>query len=398
MAKTPLPSYDEALELVLALAPKVDDESIALDDASGRTLRQDIIADRDQPPFNRSAMDGFAVRSGDVIGAHAITGEVPAGRSPEGVDVSGVVRIATGASVPDAFDAVIPIEKAKVDSDRVSFDIAEVQAGQAVHARGSDAQAGDVVVEAGTTLGAQHIGIAAAMGLTRLTVAQRPRIVLLTTGDEVMPAGATLLPHQIRNSNGPMLRAMLAALGAPLLDHVHVPDDLEQTLCAAREALSRAHMVITVGGVSVGQRDFLPMAWQQLGLETVVHGVAIQPGKPVLAARDECKLVIGLPGNPVSVWTTAHLFVAPVVAASLSRKRRQAWREVALKEPAKAKSARQLFRAAKLHDDGSASLVAWHGSGDLMHTAGGDGFVRLPLVDGEVAPGTRVPFMHWTGA
>ena len=324
MAKAPLPSYDEALERIIAHAPSLEEETASLDDAPGRTLRQTIVADRDQPPYDRSAMDGFAVRSGDVSGSHMITGEVAAGASPQGQDTSGVLHIATGAAAPSGYDAVIPIEQASVDGDRVTFDVDKVEPWQHVHRQGTDATTGQVLIESGTRIGAQHVGIAAAVGATQLKVAVRPRITLLTTGDEVFapdtPADA-LRPHQIRNSNGPMLRAMLAALGAPLLEHVHVPDDLEQTLCAAREALSRSHLVITVGGVSVGRRDFLPMSWEQLGLEKLVHGVAIQPGKPALVAKDECKLVIGLPGNPVSVWTTAHLFVKPLVEAMLSRKR-----------------------------------------------------------------------------
>jgi molybdopterin molybdotransferase len=174
-----------------------------------------------------------------------------------------------------------------------------------------------------------------------------------------------------------------------------VPDDPEMTRAAAREALSHSHLVLTVGGVSVGQRDFLPAAWQALGLTTILHGVNIQPGRPLLAVRDDCKLVLGLPGNPVSVLCTAHLFTWPVIRAILGQAPPELpWRTLPLAEPVKGSSKREVFRAAKLETDGAVRVITWHGSGDLVHTAEADGFVRLPLSDEPVAAGTRVPFLE----
>lgn len=400
MADGKLLDYEDALALVLSRAPAVGDEVVDACDARGRVLRDDVKADRDQPPFDRSAMDGFAVCAGEVAGGKwfEIGGEVSAGAGDTRNirfahdAASGVVRIATGAVVPDAFDAVIPIEKARVDGERVAFEVDAVEAGACIHKQGADAKAGDVLVAAGTRLGAHHIGLACAAGAAKLRVARPMRVVVLTTGDEVMPpetATGDLAPQQIRNSNGPMLRALLQQWGAEVLEHVHVVDDLERTLCAAREAIARAQLVVTVGGVSVGRRDFLPMAWEQLGLERVLHGVAIQPGKPVFVATDDCKLVVGLPGNPVSVFTTAHLFVRPMLCGALP------WRDVELGEPTKAKAARQMFRAGVLGEDGRAKVTAWQGSGDLAHLAGGAGFVRLPKVDGVVEAGTRVGWVDW---
>jgi len=348
-------------------------------------------------------MDGFAVRSAEMVSGKTfnITGSVAAGAAPQVDDSSGVIHIATGAAVPDQYDAVIPIEKATVQVEQVTFSDDAVKSSQHIHRQGSDATAGDIIIQAGTRLGAQHVGIAAAAGAAKLRVAAKPRITLLTSGDEIRPAqmpASDLKPQQIRNSNGPMLSALFTAMGTPVLEHVHIADDLEQTLCAAREALSQSHLVVTVGGVSVGRRDFLPMSWQQLGLDTVLHGTAIQPGKPLFVARSDCKLVIGLPGNPVSVWTTAHLFAVPVIQKMLSSKAVDAWREVELAEPVKSKSARQVFRTAAIGSDGRATVIGWHGSGDLMHTAAGGGFLRLPLIDGEVSAGTRAPYLPWVGA
>lgn len=419
-SKMTLPGYDDALARVLAHVPALGVEGVPLDQALGRVLRQAVKADRDQPPFHRSAMDGFAVIASRINARqwYDVTGIVAAGGAPlaQGQGQSGVIRIATGAPVAQPFDAVIPVELAQVekqgDTERVRFQVTEIKVGQHIHPQGADARREDVVLRAGLVLAPQHIGIAAAVGATKLTVSQLPRITLLTTGDEVVdPATATaaLGPQQIRNSNGPMLTAFFTALGTPLLEHMHVGDDPEQTRAAAREALSRSHLVVTNGGISAGQRDWLPWAWSKLGLGVVIKGVAIQPGKPVLVCSDSdrdnsdsqsdiaSKLVLGLPGNPVSVLATAHLFAWPAIrhmllgadAASASLP----WRRVVLSEATKASSKREVFRAANLVRDGGAAVIGWHGSGDLMHTAMADGFVRLPRTDDIIEVGTLVDFL-----
>lgn len=412
-----LPTYEQALEQILHYAPQLSTEKVALDEALGRVLVQDVPADRDQPPFDRSAMDGFALGNSqfDAKQTFAVTGTVAAGASAPSstADSNGVLRIATGAALPPGYDVVIPIEQAEVteqdNGEKVHFTVSSVRPWQHIHRRASDAEAGDVVIKAGTQLGPQHLGIAAAVGAVELMVCRLPRIVLLSTGDEVVDTTLPtekLEPQQIRNSNAPLLRGFFRSLGVPVLHHEHVPDDPEPIRAAAREALSRAHLVITIGGVSVGQRDFLPWAWKQLGLHTVLHGVAIKPGKPLFIAtpvdpkepeqRDN-KLVIGLPGNPVSVLTTAHLFVWPVIRAMLGMDAALPWRAVEIAEPVNSKAQRQVFRSVRLQNDGRASLIDWQGSGDLMHTAEACGWIRLPQKDGTVEAGTRLPFLPMAG-
>lgn len=406
----PFTSYEDAVDVLLARAPTLGNETVALDAARGRVLRGPIVADRDQPPFNRSTMDGFAVRSGEVKsgGTFAVTGDVPAGAAAVDVGKDGVLRIATGAAVPVGFDAVVPIEQANVresnGTEQVTFDIDKAEPWTNIHRRASDAAAGDTIIEAGTLLAAQHVGIAAAVGATSLLVAKLPRITLLTTGDEIRPPDTSaddLQPQQIRNSNGPLLASLLDAFGAPLLQHIHVADEAEQTLAAAREALSHSHLVLTCGGVSVGQRDWLPWAWEQLGYQAVVHGVNIKPGKPLLVAAPpddapDNKLVVGLPGNPVSTLVCAHLFVWPLLRSMLRVQRSEApWSTAALAADVRPNPARQLFRTVRLDADGKAVAVTWQGSGDLMHTAVADGVVRLPLQSDPVAAGTRLPFLRF---
>lgn len=407
----PLPTYDQALELVLSHVPRVGEERVPLAQALGRVLAEDVMADRDQPPFERSAMDGFAVRSEDIT-PHAslpVVGTVSAGGDAASFTVpiqpGTARRIATGAPLPVGADATIPIEQATVSGDassqRVSFVVDSAKPWQNVHRRASDAAVGSRVIRAGTRIAPHHIGILAAVGNASPLVKQRPRVTVLTTGDEVVPCDtptSAMGPQQIRNSNGPMLLALLRTLlagDAVVLHHEHLPDEPEVTLAAAREAASRSHLVITNGGVSVGERDFFPSAWRRLGLETLLHGVNIQPGKPVLVVKDDCKLVLGLPGNPVSVLCTAHLFVWPVLCRMADANTAPLpWRSVTLAFETKATSKRQLFRAAKLNADGSATVLPWHGSGDLMHTAEIDGWVRLPIQDEPVRAGTVVPWLN----
>ncbi len=407
----PLLSYDDALHEVLERVSQVDDELVPLGGALGRVLCRDIVADRAQPPFDRSAMDGFAVRSGEVSGGSSqkIVATIAAGAVPaDPADLAGgVARIATGAAVPGVYDAVIPVEQAEEDQDgqRVRFLIDQVNAGACIHKRAADADAGQVLIKAGTLLGARHVGMAAAVGSVEIPVFCKPNVSLITTGDEVRPPATPideLEPQQIRNSNGPMIDALLRGLGVELLDHVHVTDDKQATLAAAREALGKSDLVVTVGGISAGRRDYLPWAWGELGLETVVKGVAIQPGKPVFVAQSKGvpgKLIVGLPGNPVSVLATAHLFVWPIIRAMVGLPAALPWRRVWLAKETSPNPRREVFRSVRLIGGtrDQVEVIDWHGSGDLAHSSEADGFVRLPAQAEPLRPGAAARFLPMIG-
>lgn len=400
-----LPGYDEALDAILPRVQPLAPVRCPLSEAAGRVLRDDLVADRDQPPFGRAAMDGYAVRADRFAAGrrYRVLGSVPAGARPPTfpVEQDGVLRIATGGSLPQGADAVVPLEHAEAEGrTHVRFPDGPLAAWQNVHRQGSDARAGEIVLRAGRRLGPQHVAVAATVGAAYLMVAPVPRVTLLTTGDEVRPPdtpGTELATHQIRNSNGPMLSAWCAVAGAPVVAWSHVRDESADVLAAARAALAACDLVLTVGGVSVGERDLLPSAWERLGLRTLVHGVAIQPGKPLLAAIHDDVLVLGLPGNPVSALTTAHLFVWPVLRRLSGQPARLPWRRATLAEAAQSRRRRELFRAARTSADGTVRLIAWHGSGDLLHTADGDAIVRLPRVEGMVAAGTRVDVLPLLG-
>jgi molybdopterin molybdotransferase len=423
-----LPDYDTAYELILSQAVTLDAEQVTLQDAAGRVLRGAVAADRDQPPFDRAVMDGFAVRAAAWSPGKRfkIAGQVPAGAAlPACLEVDPqreVVRIATGAALPEAFfDAVVQVELGRVEGDEVVFELDELSAGNNLHRRGADAQAGDILIPEGTRLGPQHLGLAAGVGAVRLSVTRRPRVVVLTCGDEVRPPDTPtdrLEPQHIRDANGPLLASMIAALGGEVVDQQHLPDDFELTRQACEQAAARADLVVTAGGVSVGEHDHLPAAWSALGFATVLHGVTMQPGRPVLVGSrvwgsgsgsnpepqtpDPGPLVLGLPGNPVSVWTTAQLFVAPVLQTMQGDAKGGAlpWRRVWLAEPAKANPKREAFRAAGFVGETreQVRVLPWQGSGDLAHTAAAEGLVRLPLTAEPVPPGTALSMLPVVGS
>jgi len=397
-----LPTYEEALARVLALIDgPLETERVSLQDASGRVLAEDVCADRDLPPFNRAMMDGYALRAADFAAGKPfpIAADIAAGASPEvQVPIGACVKVATGAAVPAGLDTVIQHER----SDRgnpVRFTVESIEAGHAIHPRGADAKAGDVVVHRGTRLFAHHLGIAASVGRAMLSTCRLPRVAILTSGDEVRPPGETSIEaHHIRNSNGPMLAEAVARFGGDSqTSWTHVADDRNATIEAARNALG-CDLVITVGGVSAGERDHFPAAYEALGFDMVLTGARIQPGKPVQAGRQRGSraTVIGLPGNPVSALVCAHLFVWPVLRRMTGDNAPLPWRSVTLREPVRPNPHRQAFRPACLHEDGDSVIVPkWAGSGDLAHTSQTHGIIALPMTEVEVAAGATVRFLPW---
>jgi molybdopterin molybdotransferase len=393
-----LPDYPEALARALdGIAPRTERLERDLADAAGGVLVEPVVADRDLPPFDRAQMDGYAVRAGEVgrVEAFGVAGSIAAGEPPSlHIGPGQCAAIATGAPVPADLDAVVPHELSD-RGDPIRFSIGSLEPGHAVHPRGADARRGEVLVEAGTLLGPQHLGIAATVGLERLAVARPPRARLLTSGDEVRAAGEPVADHQIRNSNAPMIQTLLRRIGAEPAGHAHVPDERETTVSAVGDALGDADLLITVGGVSAGERDWFPAAFDAAGVTVSLHGAAIQPGRPILIGRSDTAIVVALPGNPVSCLACTCLFVWPVVRALLGLDPALPWRAVELTEPVKPNPKRRAFRPAVLVGERGACVPAWAGSGDLAHTAPTDGLLELPVQAEAVAAGTTLRFLQW---
>ncbi|MCH8345113.1 MAG: molybdopterin molybdotransferase MoeA [Planctomycetes bacterium] len=396
---TALPDYAEALGQALrGIEPLGQTTHVELSAAGGRVLGEPIIADRDLPPFDRAQMDGYALRAEEVgrVEAFAVQATIHAGQPADVSVPSGhCVAIATGAPLPDDVDTVIPHEQSD-RGDPVRFTIDSIQRGQAVHARGADARRGDTLIAPGTVLRAQHLGIAAAIGQTHLVVACSPATTVLTSGDEVRPAGEPVANHQIRNTNAPMVCELLRRIGAEPIKHQHVADNAEATAEAVAAALEQSDLVITVGGISAGERDYFPQEFRAHEVVISLHSAAIQPGRPILVGRHRHGVVVvGLPGNPVSVLACMCLFCWPIVRVMLGLDATLPWRDVELAEEVKPNPRRRAFRPAVLVDDTRARVPEWAGSGDLAHTATTDGLLEFPVQAEPVQAGARLRFLPW---
>ncbi|MGH3007917.1 MAG: molybdopterin molybdotransferase MoeA [Gaiellaceae bacterium] len=307
-------TFEEAQERVLASARQLAAESVPTAQAAGRVLAEDVRSAVDLPPFASSAMDGYAVRTADLPGTLHIVGESAAGRPFGGALGAGeAVAISTGAVVPAGADAVIPIEYVGKSDNNIEVG-QELAPGASVRRRGGDASAGDVVVAAGTRLEPAVLAAAAAAGVASLACARRPRVTILATGSELVEPGDELRPGQIYEGNTVMLAAALAVCGADVTIEPTVADDEP----ALREALERGlsgDVLVTSGGVSVGEHDLVRAVERELGVEEIFWRVAIKPGKPVAFGMRAATLVIGLPGNPVSALVGTELFVKPALRA-----------------------------------------------------------------------------------
>jgi molybdopterin molybdotransferase len=315
-------AYEDALRIVLAASTRLPTQTCSTNDCLGRVLATSVSSKVQLPPFDNSAMDGFALRGDTVVPAGTeldIEGEQAAG---DGVASAhkGAWEIMTGARLPDGLDRVIPVEQTeRVSPSRIRL-LTDVVPAQNVRHAGSDVQHGETVLAAGTVLAPQHLMLLAAMGASEVRVAERPRVAVLCTGRELVDDPALeLAPGQIRNSNGPFLAARLPLAGADVVHVETVGDDAAAFEAALRRALDAgANVIVSSGAVSMGRYDFVPQALQQIGAETLFHKVAIRPGKPLLFARlPNNALLFGLPGNPIAVAVGLRFFVEPALRVML---------------------------------------------------------------------------------
>ncbi|MFB6374969.1 MAG: molybdopterin molybdotransferase MoeA, partial [Bradymonadaceae bacterium] len=306
----------EALELISSAIEPLPAESTPVTEAVGRVALDDLVAASDVPAFRQSAMDGYGLRSADVAEAEAqspvsleIVGEVPAGpidRLPA-VGKGEAVRIFTGAPVPEDVDAVVRQERVRREGDTVIVED-PISAGNDIRPVGESLDRGTTVGEAGVRLSAGTVGRAAMTGIADVEVRSRPRVAVVATGNEVRPAGASLRPGELYDANSPFLAGWLSERRVPF-ELQHLPDDRDQVAAALDEALERFDLVVTTGGVSVGDHDHVVGTAAEVGLEEVFWKIHQKPGKPVwFGLRDETPL-LGLPGNPGAVFVGAQVYL-----------------------------------------------------------------------------------------
>jgi molybdopterin molybdotransferase len=331
-------TVDQAMDAILKRVRRLDTETVSLADSLGRVLGEDVTADTPMPPFDNSAVDGYAVNSTDVGPASPdsprvmrVLGEIPAGGAPDFVVGAGTaVRIMTGAPMPRGANSVVMVEDTTSEEDDAVTVMAQTRPGENVRYAGTDVARGALVVHSGSRIRPAEIAMLAAAGRARVTVHRPPRVAVVSTGDEIVEIvdGVLPPPGKIRNSNRHALAAMVRECGAVVCCETHIPDDPESTeavLAACAGPDCRADAVVTAGGVSVGDRDYVRPAVEKLGTLDLWR-VAMKPGKPLAFGAIGEALFFGLPGNPVSAMVTFELFVRPALLRMAGRGSSDLWR------------------------------------------------------------------------
>ncbi|WBO23664.1 molybdopterin molybdotransferase MoeA [Sphingomonas abietis] len=370
----------EAQARLLALASPLDIETVPLVAAVGRWAAEDILARRDQPSHDLSAMDGYAIRFAERPGPWTVIGESAAGAGLDRALAPGeAARIFTGAPVPEGADCVLVQEEAQRDGDRLLMTgEGPTRIGGNIRPKAMDFASGASLVAAGRRIDARHVALAAIGGHATVPVHKRPRIALISTGDELVPLGAPTPGATLPASNAAMLAAMLAGRPAIVQDRGVLPDDLDIIAAGFRDAARDADIIVTTGGVSVGDRDWVRPALEQAGASLDFWRVAMRPGKPLLAGRLGDAIVLGLPGNPVSSYVTATLFLLPLIARmGGAADPLPATRTVTLGAPLPANGPRQDYARARL-ENGRAFAPDGQDSAALMALAAADGLIVRP--------------------
>ena len=386
---------EDAIAAILSRVPMPHGDAVPLAQAAGRVLLEPVIARHEQPPFNASAMDGYAVRATDIVDGHrlAVVGMSQAGAGFAGLVTTGqAVRIFTGAPVPDGADTVIMQEEARVDGGLVSF-TTQPRQGHSVRPKGNDFATGQELLSAGTRLTPMQLAVAAAANAALLTVAKRPRIALLATGDELVLPGLPLGPDQIVASNSFGLRPLLAPYADNVTDHGIARDDREQLRRTLTGIFSdEPDILITTGGASVGDHDIVQEILLELGVTLDFWKINMRPGKPLMFGTRGKTLIFGLPGNPVSAMVTAIVFIKPALRRWLGYSGPTTWR-LPLAGPTPPNTARRHFMRAQLLQTPNGPEVLPISQTDSGHTssmAHADLLIVQPEFDPGQLPGAIV--------
>jgi molybdenum cofactor synthesis domain-containing protein len=388
--------FTEALRRVLeAVVPIERTEVLGIGEADGRVAAEDVTARADVPPFDRAAMDGYAVRAQDTTGAvaddaraltcvgQALAGQVPARDLKPGE----CIEIATGAPLPRGADAVVMVERTRREGDLVQV-FAAATAGQHLGRRGADLAAGQRAIAGGDVLSPARVGALAAVGRTHLSVFARPSVALLSTGNELAEPGAPLGPGQIYDVNRFTIDAVVRRHGGVASSLPTAADVISRLVAALLEATASHDIILSSGGSSVGERDLMLDALALTG-EVVFHGIAVKPGKPTLFGRIGRTAVFGMPGNPTSCLSNAYMLLVPFLRATA---RLPPWTPRRLRLPL----ARRIVSTAGRHQfytvriENGQAMPAFKGSGDITSLAEADGYLEIPADTDTVEAGTEV--------
>lgn len=383
-------SIEEAQKIILSQISPLGAEVIALGSASGRSLGNDITADRDHPPSDQSAMDGFALRWEDVRSSASqspqslkIIGEQPAGKSPNRpVGRGEALRIMTGAMMPPGADTVVQVEHTQdLGTDGVAILKAPSNKGLNIRVKGEYIKKGETLLRQGTRLGPPQIGLLSAIGLSAAPVYLRPTVSIIATGDEIVGLDATPAEYQIFNSNSHLLAAMVKDCGGQY-ESLGIARDVEADIEKKLVAGSKSDIIITTGGVSVGNFDLVKGVLKRLGSELLFWKVAIKPGKPLVFGRLHGKLFFGLPGNPVASYIAFHQFVQPAIKklSGFTHFQNQFIHVKLASDVQRKMDGRKVFLSSVIYEENGeffANPLPGQGSGNLKLICDGNGFIVL---------------------
>ena len=376
-------SLDEARAIIdRAIVPIVRVERVSLEHASGRVLAETVTSSADVPPFARAAMDGYAVRAEDTAGASRTTPralrcieKVFTGQlAVQAVGPGQCIEIATGAPMPAGADAVVMVEETDNDADAVRV-FAQVSAAQNIGRQGADIQKGQVVLQPGTTLNASRVGAVAALGLTSVSVFDKPRVAILSTGNEIVEPGQPLAPGQIYDINRFTLSAVVAEQGGVPVPYRIAADTMEDLSRSVDECLEQDVLVFS-GGSSVGERDLILDVITAKG-EMLFHGIAVKPGKPTAFGRINGRLVFGMPGYPSSCLSNAHILLAPALRR-MAHLPDQIVRSITLPLASRVMSAPGRHQFYTVRIEQGTAVPAFKASGDITSMSRADGYIEIP--------------------
>jgi molybdopterin molybdotransferase len=378
-------------------------EMVALSLCRGRILRQDILAERDNPPFDRVCMDGVAMTSSALstgnrsfhIQATQAAGEPPLQLAAPDM----VVEVMTGAVLPTGADCVIPLEEYDLAAGRVTLHTGvEAKPWRNVQRRGADSQPGVPMLTTGMRLGAAEVAVVASAGLAQIAVSRQPRVMVVSTGDELVEPGQAIADYQLRRSNAHGICAALQLQGFDAVDDTHLPDDEAQLRLHLEQILARHDVVVLSGGVSKGRFDYVPAVLKSLGVQEVLHQIAQRPGRPLwFGVGPRGQLIFGLPGNPVATLICLARYVLPALRAAMLWQA-PARERVALAEAAAGYKLTYFLPVALRPEAAALAQASAHpplGSGDFLALAGTDGFVELPPQPEGHAAGFIADFFRW---
>ncbi|HSN73297.1 MAG TPA: molybdopterin molybdotransferase MoeA [Steroidobacteraceae bacterium] len=394
----------EAAAVIAAAIPPLPVEPTPLASVTGRVLRQEIAADRDQPPFHRVAMDGIAVDSATVAAGRrefVVAGTQAAGEPQRALpSTDSCFEVMTGAVLPAGCDCVIPVERVRIEGAAATIvDEVEATPWRFIHARGADCRAGDRLISPGVRLGPAEMAVLAASGHAHVATARPPSILIVSTGNELVEPGEPVEDWQIRSSNGYTLTAALRQYGFDRTAQDRLPDDEQVLRERLATHLDTHDVLILSGGVSMGRFDFIPATLTALGVERRLHGIAQRPGRPMwFGVRAPDKTVFALPGNPVSALVCCVRYVVPALLTAMGARTADPER-LALETEIAANAALTLFLPVERRQEPTGLTVAvprpTRGSGDFTSLLGTDGFVELPAGARTLPAGTVVDFHPW---